>query len=188
MFNTKIKYVISLIVLLAVTGLAQSPLASRPAPDGEDAQPPVGPAIAVCDNLEVPSGNKVFARVYALGVQTYRWNGTSWVFVEPIATLFADAKHHEKVGIHYAGPTWESNNGGKVVAARVQSCTPDPTAIPWLLLQTTSTDGPGPLSNVTYIQRVNTVGGLVPTAPGISTGAVAEVPYTTEYLFYRAKN
>ncbi|MGH6631491.1 MAG: DUF3455 domain-containing protein, partial [Burkholderiales bacterium] len=42
------------------------------------------------------------------------------------------------------------------------SCTPDPTAIPWLLLQTVTTDGSGPFSSVTYIQRVNTKGGLVP--------------------------
>jgi len=110
------------------------------------------------------------------------------VFVEPVATLFADASYHEKLGIHYAGPTWEANNGGKVAATRLQACSPDPAAIPWLLLQTTSTDGPGILSLVTYIQRVNTKGGLAPTAPGASVGVVAEVPYTAEYYFYRARN
>jgi hypothetical protein len=138
--------------------------------------------------LQVPQGNKVAYRTYALGVQLYRWNGTSWVFVEPVATLFADADYHRKVGIHYGGPTWERNNGGKVVAARLASCSPDSNAIPWLLLQTVSTDGPGIFSKVTYIQRVNTVGGLAPTARGLSIGTVAEVPYTTEYYFYRAEN
>jgi hypothetical protein len=142
----------------------------------------------ICDSIEVSQSHKLMARVYAVGVQTYRWNGTSWVFVEPVATLYADANYHEKLGIHYAGPTWESNNGDKVVATRLYSCTPNPTAIPWLLLQTTSTEGTGPLSAVTFIQRVNTRGGLAPTAPGASTGVVAEVPYTTEYYFYRAKN
>ena len=66
--------------------------------------------------------------------------------------------------------------------------TVDPTAIPWLLLQTVSTDGNDILSSVTYIQRVNTKGGLTPTAPGSTTGAVADVPYTAEYYFFRAKN
>jgi hypothetical protein len=39
---------------------------------------------------------------------------------------------------------------------------------------------------VTYVQRVNTTGGLRPAAPGSSIGAVVEVPYTAEYYFYRA--
>ncbi len=142
----------------------------------------------LCDSLEAPSGNKLAFRVFAVGVQIYRWNGTSWAFVEPVATLFADSNHHVKVGVHYGGPTWEANNGGKVVATRLAACSPDPTAIPWLLLQTTSTDGPGILNSMTYIQRVKTKGGLAPTAPGSSIGAVAEVPYTTEYYFYRAED
>ena len=142
----------------------------------------------LCDSLEAPPGNRLAFYVYAVGVQIYRWNGTGWTFVEPVATLYADPNYHVKVGVHYGGPTWEANNGGKVVAARVASCSPDPTAIPWLLLQATSTEGPGVLNSVSYIQRVNTKGGLAPTAPGSTTGVVAEVPYTTEYYFYRAKN
>jgi hypothetical protein len=125
---------------------------------------------------------------YALGVQIYRWNGTRWVFLEPVATLFADANYHGKVGIHYVGPTWESNSGSKVVARRVADCTPDLTAIPWLRLETVSTEGPGIFNSVTYVQRVNTVGGLAPAAPGSSIGMVVEVPYTAEYYFYRAED
>lgn len=182
MFGLKIQRVIGLVVLLAAAGSASISRAqitdSKPGPD----LPP-----AVCDSVKAPSGNVLAAHVYAVGVQIYRWNGSGWTFVEPSATLFADANHHVKTGIHYAGPTWESNNGGKVTAARLESCSPDPTAIPWLLLQATSTDGPGVLNSVTYIQRVNTVGGLVPTAPGVTVGAVAEVPYAAEYYFYRAK-
>lgn len=143
---------------------------------------------AVCSNVEVPEGHKMDSRIYAVGIQRYRWNGDAWVFVEPVATLYADAKYHNKVGTHYAGPAWEFNNGGKVVAARLQGCSPNPTAIPWLLLEITTTNGPGILTSMTYIQRVNTVGGLAPTAPGASVGAVADVPYTAEYYFYRSKN
>ncbi len=142
---------------------------------------------AVCNNVEVPEGHKVDSRIYAVGVQRYRWNGDAWVFVEPVATLYADAKYHEKVGIHYAGPTWQFNNGGKVVAARLEGCSPNPTAIPWLLLEITTTNGPGIFTSLTYIQRVNTVGGLAPTASGTSIGAIADVPYTAEYYFYQAK-
>ncbi len=185
MIYTKVKCVIALAILIAIAGLA--PVSIPPAQAGDNNREPDLPS-PLCDTLQVPQGNRLALRLYALGVQIYRWNGASWVFVEPQATLFSDADYHNKVGIHYAGPTWEHNNGGKVVATRLEGCTPDPTAIPWLLLQTVTNDGPGVFGSVTYIQRVNTVGGLAPTAPGRSTGAVAEVPYTTEYYFYRARN
>src|SRR5262245_43187734 len=139
-----------------------------------------------CGAIEVPDGNKLALRVYAVGIQRYRWNGAGWDFVEPVATLYADPTYRVKAGTHYAGPTWESILGGKVVATRVDGCTPDPASIPWLLLRATSADGV--LSLVTFIQRVNTKGGLAPIAPGASTGVMAEIPYTTEYLFYRARN
>lgn len=146
------------------------------------------PASAVdpCPNVQAPSGNTVAAHVYAKGVQIYRWNGTSWAFVAPEAVLYADAGQQGAVGIHYAGPTWVSVSGSKVVGAAVERCTPDPGAIPWLLLQATSSEGPGLFQGVTFIQRVNTVGGLAPTVPGTVTDEEARVPYTTEYLFYQA--
>ena len=107
-----------------------------------------------------------------------------------MATLFADARYHGEVGTHYVGPTWESNSGSKVVAARVPGtgCVPDSTAIPWLLLQKVSTDGAGIFSSVTFVQRLNTTGGTAPTAPGSLVGEVKEVPYTAEYYFYRARD
>ena len=102
-------------------------------------------------------------------MQIYRWNGTSWEFVAPSARLFADAEYHGEVGIHYAGPTWESNSGGKVIASRLESCAPDPTAIAWLLLQKVSTEGPGIFDRVTYIQRVNTAAVYLPLIPAHSS-------------------
>jgi hypothetical protein len=39
---------------------------------------------------------------------------------------------------------------------------------------------------VTFIQRVNTVGGNAPTDPGNFPGEVTRVPYTADYFFYRA--
>src|SRR5687767_6751265 len=132
----KVKRVIRLVVLLAVAGLA---LPSIPvARAGDDSRAPELP-VTLCDSVQVPPGNKVAFHVYALGVQVYKWNGTSWDFVAPVATLSADANYSGEVGIHYAGPTWESNSGSKVVARRLAGCTPDSTAIPWLLLQTVST-------------------------------------------------
>jgi hypothetical protein len=180
-----VKNIIGLVVLLSAVGLA---LAFNPsARAGNDIQPPVLPPS--CGSLQVEAGNEAFFGVYAIGVQVYRWNGKTWGFKEPIANLYADSGFNGKVGKHYVGPTWESNSGSNVVAARVPDtgCTPDATAIPWLLLKTVSTDGPGIFSKVTYIQRVNTTGGLVPTVAGTTVGEEKGVPYTAEYYFYRTE-
>ena len=185
MHNMKFKHVIGLVVLLSVAGLALASIST--ARTGDSNREPELPS-PLCDSLQVPAGNKVAFHVYAIGVQIYRWNGNSWDFVEPVANLYADANYHGKVGIHYVGPTWESNSGSKVIARRLADCAPDPTAIPWLRLQTVSTQGLGIFSNVTYIQRVNTTGGLRPTTPSPSIGAEARVPYTAEYYFYRAQD
>jgi hypothetical protein len=151
---------------------------------------PVVPSI-----IEVPSGNSVSFHVYASGVQIYTCTETAagvfaWVFTAPDATLFANADFNGNgVGTHYAGPTWESISGSKVAAVKLQGVTVDVTAVPWLLLQTVSSQGPGIYDGTTYIQRVNTTGGLAPlTGANASTvGQQARIPYTAEYFFYRAE-
>jgi len=175
MHNMKRKIVVASATLLLVAGLATAVSAK----DGPDLPSPL------CDRLQVPEGNKVAFHVYAEGVQIYSWNGAGWVFVEPAATLFANADYDGKVGTHYRGPTWESNSGSTVVGARLFGCTPDTSAIPWLLLQAVSTGGHGIFHSVTYIQRVNTTGGVAPAAPGASIGETVQIPYTAEYYFYR---
>lgn len=145
-----------------------------------------GATLNACENLQPPAGSKLAFHAYATGEQIYRWNGSSWSFVGPAAVLFADAAGNGKVGIHYSGPTWLSVSGSKVVATVLDKCTPDANAIPWLLLGVLSNEGNGVFERATHIQRVNTVGGNAPSAPGSAVGDEARVPYTAEYLFYRA--
>lgn len=182
MHITKLKRIIAHALLLAVVGLASAP-ATLASDDNRAPELPAG-----CEHLQVPEGNKVSFHVYATGVQVYRWSGTAWDFDGPVASLFAADNYRGLVGTHYRGPTWESNSGSMVVGKGAVPCTPDPSAIPWLRLEAASTDGNGIFSRVTYIQRVNTTGGLRPTAPGSTVGEEKRVPYTTEYYFYRATN
>jgi Protein of unknown function (DUF3455) len=170
-------------ILAALALLLPTLVAPAAADPGNDSR---APDLGDCHDLQAPAGNKVAFHVYAEGVQIYRWNGTSWIFVVPEAVLFADAGSHGAVGIHYAGPTWESHSGSKVVGMVLERCTPDPDAIAWFLLRAVFTEGPGIFHRVTFIQRVNTVGGNAPTDPGDSTDEVTRVPYTAEYFFYRA--
>ena len=144
------------------------------------------PDLGSCQNLAAPAGSVVRFHTYAAGVQIYRWSGTAWSFVGPEAVLTADADGNGVVGTHYAGPTWESNSGSKVVGAVVDRCTPNPNAIPWLILRAVSAQGPGVFDSVTHIQRASTSGGNAPSNPGNVVGEEARVPYATEYFFYRA--
>jgi len=153
--------------------------------DGGDIQLSIPPA------LQVPVGNTLAYAAKGVGVQIYVWavNHTnallsSWVFQAPHAVLFGEGL----VGIHYAGPTWQNDDGSKVAGARVASVTVDSNAIPWLLLRAASTSGPGIFSDITYIQRLRTEGGLAPITPGLVDGQQVLVPYSAQYLFYRAQS
>jgi hypothetical protein len=182
MYRPKIKSGVRLLVLtIAALGLHSVAFAQ------DDRGPELPPQ---CESITVPEGNSLAHQVYARGVQIYKWNGVSWEFDAPRASLFAEENYFGEVGSHYRGPTWESKSGSKVLAARVPGtgCTPDPSAIAWLLLQTTEAGGPGIFRRVTYIQRVNTTGGLAPSVPGTTVGELREVSYTAEYYFYRAQN
>jgi hypothetical protein len=43
------------------------------------------------NSLQIPQGNRLAFCMYALGVQLYRWTGTTWDFVSPTAMLFGNA-------------------------------------------------------------------------------------------------
>jgi hypothetical protein len=144
------------------------------------------PDLGTFQNLQVPAGNRLVLHVLGVGVQIYTWTGTSWSFVSPEAVLFADPGDDRIVGFHFAGPTWESFSGSQVVGTVLESATPNPDAIPWLLLEASSHAGRGIFQRVTFIQRLFTVGGNAPTVPGNFPGQVARVPYTARYFFYRA--
>jgi len=146
-------------------------------------------APAVPPEIEVAEGNRVHFHGFGVGVQIYTWNGVSWGTAVPEATLFDNDGNI--VAIHFAGPTWESNSGSKVVGALPpKAVIVDPNSIPWLRLSAVaaSTEGPGIFDNTTFIQRVNTVGGKAPSVNGAVVGQVARVPYTADYFFYRQSN
>lgn len=143
------------------------------------------PVFDGCPTITVPAGQQLAHRLYARGTQIYRWDGLAWTLVGPSATLYANAGMTAAVGTHYVGPTWQSSSGSKVVGAAQQRCTPDAGSVAWLLLGATSSSGPGFFEGTTYIQRVHTAGGVAPATPGAAIGDLVQVPYTTQYLFYK---
>jgi hypothetical protein len=143
------------------------------------------PDLTGCEFLAAPDASTLVFSALGVGVQIYHWNGTSWGTATPAATLYADAGLHAVVADHFAGPTWQSNSGGKVVGTVLDRCTPDAASIAWLSLSAVA-DGPGVFQKVTFIQRLHTVGGNAPSAAGTIIGEERRVPYTADYLFYKA--
>ena len=95
------------------------------------------------------------------------------------------------MGKHYAGPSWEGNDGSRVVGELISSSPSSaPNSIPLLLLRAKATAGNGLFTHVQFIQRLNTVGGSVPVAGcrKEQAGQLLRAAYTADYLFYGAKH
>lgn len=155
---------------------------------------------SVPPTLQVPAGNMAHLLGHATGTQNYACTagpaGNVWTFTGPQATLVGANGH--QIATHFAVPgsnppvpEWQASDGSSVVGHKVAAATVDATAIPWLLLSAVSTslgpDGGDRLAATTYIQRVNTVGGLAPTT-ACNVGDTADVPYSADYYFYQAQD
>jgi hypothetical protein len=190
-----------ILLIACATALAVAFTVSLPQPAHADPVP---------DNIQVPAGNTAFLEGHAVGTQNYiclpSGAGFAWTFFGPQATLFDD--DDEQVITHFLSPnpdegdtpraTWQhSQDTSTVWAIAIASySTPGFNArgdIPWLLLQVVGAQA-GPTSGhtltvTTFIQRLNTSGGVAPsTGCTLSThvGKRALVPYTADYFFYKA--
>jgi hypothetical protein len=163
--------------------------------------------------LEVPAGHSLFLHARAIGTQNYVCvpNGSAftWKQFAPEATLFLtiSGEPQMQVTTHFLSanpreggtprPTWQSSFDTSRVWARAIATSTDanyvaPGAIPWLKLQTAGVEE-GPtggtfLSQTSFIQRLNTSGGIAPAtgcAQASQIGSIALVPYSTDYFFYR---
>ncbi len=149
----------------------------------------------VPETLNAPANQVLSLETQAAGVQIYECKASKddptrfdWVFKAPEADLFDSAG--KNIGRHYAGPTWESNDGSKVVGeVKARDNGPDPNAIPWLLLSAKSNSGSGVFSKTKSIQRLYTTGGKAPIEGCSQTqeGKEVRVPYKAKYYFYSAK-
>ena len=154
----------------------------------------VGPLIppsygAPQQDVDLPEGAQLVLGTTGKGVQIYACQQTNdgyrWKFLAPMATLF-DAAGQE-IGSHFAGPAWAAHDGSTIVGAVLaQATSPDPHSIAWLLLKVTSQHGSGVLSNVAFVRRIETEGGVAPTQGCDAAHALQQekVPYTARYLFY----
>ena len=159
----------------------------------------------------IPEGARPYLRTHALGTQNYACvatgSGLAWRFVGPQATLFVTLFGIEQqVTTHFLSPnpdeggvaraTWQASFDSSRVWARATQTVDDSATIgagniPWLLLQRAGARrgpaGGSLLSQATWIQRVHTSGGVAPStgcSQSTDVGALALVPYSTDYVFF----
>ncbi|MFZ3334081.1 MAG: DUF3455 domain-containing protein [Candidatus Acidiferrales bacterium] len=162
----------AVLVAVAVIGLALS-----------------APAQDIPEKLQPPANEHLLFQLHAKGDQVYVCKSESgqfaWTLKAPDAKLFD--KSGKPFAKHFAGPTWEANDGSRVVgkaAANVPS--PDANSVAWLLVTVVSHEGEGKFTKVTTIQRVNTKGGKAPATGCDSAHADQEfrAPYSADYRFF----
>ena len=146
---------------------------------------------ALPEAVRVPMGQKVMMATTGVGEITYECREKKdmvgqheWAFVGPMATLYgADRK---AVGKYYAGPTWEAGDGSKVSGKQLAVAPASPGNIPLQLVKAEPAMGAGAMTGVSYIQRLNTKGGVAPSTPCDATtkGQRQQVAYEADYVFY----
>lgn len=161
-------------------------------------------------DIQVQPGNKAFLKGHATGTQNYiclpAGTGFEFVLFTPQATLFDE--DGKQIITHFFSPNpdpkeagtiraaWQYRDTSTVWAGVVKSSSDAdfvaPDAIPWLLLERKgSQNGPtggDKLTETTFIQRVNTSGGVAPDTGCESEADVGRrsfVPYTADYFFYK---
>lgn len=179
----------SLLCLAAAALLAGCSVPPKPA-DRPGEPPPAGPTLGLFSRIAVPDGQQPTLQLAARGVQIFRCErveGTyAWRFRQPEAELF-DA-HGRAVGRHGANFSFEHRDGSRLIGTVVaHDRAPSADALSWLLLSTKSF-GAGEFGGVSYVQRVNTSGGMPP--PSCAAGELdrlLRVDFSADFVFYRPR-
>ena len=173
------KTVASIGIALALTACASSPMMMK-----------IDNA-ALPEAVRVPAGQKVMMATTGVGEITYECREKKdtagqheWAFVGPMATLYSAER--KTVGKYYAGPTWEAADGSKVTGKQVAVAPASPGNIPLQLVKAEPAMGAGAMMGVSYIQRLNTKGGVAPAMACDATGKGKRqvVAYEADYVFY----
>ncbi|HYA66130.1 MAG TPA: DUF3455 domain-containing protein [Burkholderiaceae bacterium] len=138
--------------------------------------------------LQAPPSGALVLQLQGQGAQIFRCEsqaaGPRWVFRLPEAEL-RDAQGNVLVH-HGVNLSFEHVDGSRLVGDIVDHVpSPKDDSLPWLLLKTRSF-GDGALAGITYVQRINTVGGLPPAScQDEQLNQVLRVPFSADFVFFR---
>lgn len=144
--------------------------------------------------VQVPAGHTVAMQTMAAGDITWQCraradmaNQYAWAFAGPAAGL--KDRSGMMVGKYYGPPaTWESVDGSRITGTQLAVAPAGDGNIPLQLVKADAAMGMGAMQGVSHVQRVNTRGGVAPTAScgAANLGEKQVVRYTADYVFWRA--
>jgi hypothetical protein len=179
--NRLSRSVVAFAGVVAAIAVVAAAASARPAPE-------TAPGDLLDPRTYAPD-SRLYLILHAIGVQKYACQGNgTWFFTDPEATIYKMTGAPKPVGTHFLNfstgrPVWQWKEGSSVEAARTQTAPGGAGSIAWLLLQAVATS-PGRLGQTTWIQRLNTTGGVAP-AGTCTPGATIAVPYSADYSFWR---
>jgi hypothetical protein len=191
---------------LAIRSAAVTPAIQAHATLAQVVTPPPVP-----EGIEVAPPDQPFLLGHGFGTQNYACQPVNsigrvgWVLFTPQATLFGDSD--EQLITHFFSPNpqegnivrvaWQDSRDTSTVWGRLIAQSTDANfvktgAVAWLKIERVGAQ-PGPtggdtLSQATFIQRVNTEGGLAPSTGcerPTDVGKKQFVPYSADYIFYK---
>ena len=148
----------------------------------------------VPEAVRVPAGNKAVLETAAAGKITYECKEVAdkagefaWVLTSPDAKL--KAQNGKAAGKYYGPPpTWEAKDGSKVTGTQLAVAPNGDTNLQLQLLKADPATGKGAMTDVTYVQRLMTKGGIAPEAECTQAkkGSKEKVRYEANYIFWKA--
>jgi hypothetical protein len=166
---------------------AAAPPVPAPAPAAES---PSRPALGLFSRIRAPTEVEPAFELVATGAQIFRCepdkDGFRWVFRLPEAEL-RDARG-QVVAHHGANYSFEHVDGSRLLGTIVgYDSAPSDDSVRWLLLRTQSF-GQGELEKVSYVQRIDTVGGMPPAqCQAEQVNQILRVPFSAKFIFYRPR-
>ncbi len=152
---------------------------------------PSAPALGFFSRIKVPDGQEPVLQLAAKGAQIFRCEreGKSyqWQFRLPEAELFDG--QGQAVARHGKDFFFEHRDGSRLlgtVVAHDKAASDD--TLPWLLFSTRAF-GKGEFAGVSYVQRLNTRGGMPPQrCSAEQLNRLLRVDFSADFVFYRPRS
>jgi hypothetical protein len=183
--------------LLLVAGCATTPLPPSPGgpppappPPGQPGPPPPPdlPSLGWFSRIKVPDGHQPVLRLAGRGVQVFRCElregAHVWAFRLPEAELIDE--RGIVVARHGANFSFEHTDGSRLLGTVVASdAAPRDDNLRWLLMSARAF-GTGALAGISYVQRVNTTGGMPPArCEPKQLNQLLRVDFSADFVFWR---